>query len=280
MGADKTLQNINDAIQAFADKVEEVKNTPDDVDKAFRLLAVAMSSNEGNIVPVIGPIVGGIAGWFRQDDFSGTLSSNKDEIKAKIRELLQDLHDGIEAMKAPVAFLQTSGDWLVLQTKIGEAQNDEVDKGNLSGYWKGAASLAYLNSRIKQDTALDSAKAICGNVQKSLVSISNAAWTFYSDMAAKLTDFLVKFATALTKISTLIESPWGISDAIDLLGSIITEAVSIGTKLTTALLTEYNVINEITAATQNPKGFFKNKWPQSTSTDFDRNSQTVDWTAE
>ncbi|WP_433627179.1 hypothetical protein [Nocardia sp. CA-120079] len=282
MGADKTLKDINDALQTFSDKVEEIKNQPDKVDDAFNTAAIAAAASEGSaIIPIpgVGAVIGGVYGAITKDDFSGYMSDNKEEIKKKIRDLLQDLSDAIEATKAPIAFLQTSGEWLQLKSKIGEAQNDEVNSGNLTGYWKGTAADRYLNKRLLQDTAMDSVKTICDTLNTSLVSVSNAAWQYYTDVAGQLAGFLASFAAALTKIASFFETPWGISDAIDLLKVATNNVVTFMTTLTTALRVEVESINKIKFAINNPKGIYNDHWPQSASTEFDANNPTPAWTA-
>ncbi|MGO4648806.1 hypothetical protein AB4305_28200 [Nocardia sp. 2YAB30] len=280
MGADHTLDDINSVIQQFADKVEEIKNQPDKVDDAFDALAIAAAASEGSaLIPGIGAVIGGAYGAITHDDLTGYMSDHKVEIKQKIKDLLQALHDAIEATEAPIALLQTSGDWLQLKAKIGEAQNDEVNNGNLTGYWKGTAADRYGAKRLIQDTAMDSAKAICDTLKASLVAASNAAWQYYTDVAGQLAAFLVSFGTALTKISTLVEAPWGISDAIDLLKVVTDNAVTYMKTLTTALRTEVDSVNNIKAAVNNPKGIYNDKWPQSASKEFDTNDPSSEWTA-
>ncbi|MFI9509424.1 hypothetical protein [Nocardia sp. NPDC052566] len=282
---DKTLDELNSVLQQFADKIEDVKNQPDKIDDAFNKAAIATAAAEGGaattpiLLGPVGLVVGGIYGAITHDDFTGYLSSHKEEIKGKIKDLLEKLREAIEGLKAPVAFLQTSEDWLKLKSKIGQAQNNEVVSGNLTGYWSGAAADKYLATRLLQDTALDSAKAICDKLHTDLTAVANAAWQFYSDIVEELTKFLSGFAGALLKIATGVAAPVGISDAIDLLTKIISTAVTYLKKLGGALLIQGNSIIEVAEATDNQKAFKNNQWPHSTASDFDANAPTPDWQA-
>ncbi|MEU6184929.1 hypothetical protein [Nocardia sp. NPDC047038] len=285
MGVTKSLDEINTVLDQFADKVEEIRNQPAKVDDAFDKAATAAAALEGAAVGtpfLLSPITGAVGaayGAITHDDLTGYMQEHKEEIKAKIRELLANLHDAIEGMRAPVAFLKTSEEWLVLKAKIGEAQNNEVNKGNVLGYWQGGAALRYGAARTLQDTAMDSAKAICDKVADSLGMVANSAWEFYSTIVQDIVEFLVDFGMAISKIATGIAAPWGIAEAIDALGGIIKKAVDYGKKLFAALLTEKQNINRIQESTANQKGFHDNRWPQSSSRDFDTEIPGPEWAA-
>ncbi|KAA8887893.1 hypothetical protein F3087_12395 [Nocardia colli] len=282
MAPSKTLDEINTTLQSFSDQITKVRQTPDDVDEAFKKLAIAAAASEGaSFGGILGGVVGGIYGSMTEDDFTGTMSAKKEEIKNLIKTLLEKLASAIEALKAPIALLQTSGDWLDLKTKIGAAQNNEVVRGDLTGKWQGSAADSYRAARMVQDTALDSVKGICDTVNTQLLKVSDASWTFYSEVAAQLVDFLASLATAIGKIAAVISSPIGISDCIDLIKKMITFAVNAFTTLTSALRTEVAAIDSISAATANPKGLLNNKWPRTATTDLDINSPNNEkWKAQ
>ncbi|BDT96781.1 hypothetical protein IFM12275_67570 [Nocardia sputorum] len=280
MGATKSLDELNTVLDQFADKVEEIRNQPAKVDEAFDKAAVAAAASEGgSLFGVLGATVGAAYGAISNDDFTGYMQEHKKEIKDKIRELLTDLHDASEGLRAPVAFLQTSEEWLKLKSMIGAAQNNEVNKGNVLGYWQGSAALRYGAARTLQDTAMDSAKAICDKLGDSLAAVANSAWEFYSTIVQDIIGFLVDFGAALSKIATGVGAPWGVSDAIDALAGIIKKAVDYGKKLVAALLTEKQNINRIHESTANQKGFHNDHWPQSASRDFDTEAPGPEWAA-
>ncbi|MFF0494304.1 hypothetical protein ACFYTQ_35245 [Nocardia sp. NPDC004068] len=277
---DTTIDQLNTVLQQFADQIESVKEQPAKVDHAFDQAAIAMAASEGNsIIPGLGAVLGGAYGAITKDDFSGYMQDHKEQIKNKIKELLQALHDAIEGMRAPVAFLQASEDWLALKGKIGQAQNNEVANGNLLGYWQGAAAAKYGAARTLQDTAMDSAKATCDTLRKALADVSNTSWQLYTDLVSELTEFLVHFGAALIKISSGIEAPWGISDCIDLLGDTIKDSVDYLTKFGNALLVQKRNIGDIVSAMDNPKGFYGNHWPQSMAKSFNLDAPGVEWQA-
>ncbi|MGV9719158.1 hypothetical protein [Nocardia beijingensis] len=285
MGATKSIDELNAVLDQFADKVEEIRNQPAKVDEAFDKAAIAVASLEGAavgipflLIPITGA-VGAAYGAITNDDFTGYMQDHKEGIKDKIRELLEKLHDAIEGLRAPIAFLQAGEEWLKLKSTIGDAQNNEVARGSILGYWQGGAAIRYGTTRALQDTALDSAKAACEKISDCLAAISDSAWDFYSSIVQDIVGFLAKFSSALGKISLIFESPWGISDAIDALGEILVKTVAYGDRLVDALLTQRNNIKKMTDSIQNPKGFLNNRWPQSASNDFDINSPGAGWAA-
>ncbi|MET8878413.1 hypothetical protein [Nocardia sp. NPDC004604] len=278
---DKTLDEISTVLDDFSKQIEKLKNQPAAVDAAFDELASDAAAAEGGaLFGVIGAAVGYAYGSMTGDDFTGYMSEHKQEIKDKIQELLDKLAKAIEALRAPIALLNTSGDWLKLKSQIGGAQNEEVVNGNLSGYWKGSSALKYAGARTVQDTAMDTAKSICDTLNKSLVAVSNAAWTYYTDVVKQLVSFLTSFGAAVAKIASVVSFTEGVSSAIDLLKTVIDNVVTYMQTLTTALKTEQDAINNISSATDNAKGFLGNKWPQSASTKFDSDSEGDSWQAE
>ncbi|MEV4239604.1 hypothetical protein AB0J47_30985 [Nocardia sp. NPDC049737] len=281
MGATKTLDELNDVLGQFSQQIEQIRTQPDEVEKKFNQAAIAMSAAEGgSVFGIIGAAVGAAYGSMTEDDMTGYLQDHKEEIKKKIQELLEKLQNAVDGLKAPIAFLQTSEDWLKLKSKIGEAQNNEVVNGSLTGYWAGAAALKYTAARTLQDTAMDTAKSICDKLSDSLGAVSNSAWDFYSDIVNDIAGFLVDFAAALGKIATGVATPFGISDAIDLLAKIIKNAVDYSKNLASALLTEKRNINTIVSATENAKGFHDDRWPDSRSDAFNiNNPNSTEWQA-
>ncbi|WP_040780624.1 hypothetical protein [Nocardia pneumoniae] len=280
MGATKSLDEINNVLDQFADKVAEIRSQPAKVEVAFNEAAAAMAIYEGQAFGgPIGAAVGAAYDAITQDNFSGYMQDHKEEIKDKLRDLLDKLHDAIEGLRAPIAFLQTSEEWLKLKSKIGEAQNNEVVKGNVLGYWQGGAANRYGAARTLQDTAMDSAKATCDKLSDCLAAISDSAWDFYSGILQDIIGFLARFTAAVTKIGSFFETPWGISDAIDALADIIPKTIAYGDKLVKALSIQKQNIKKITDSTENPKGFLGNHWPESASKSFDTRAPGTEWVA-
>ncbi|WP_330253512.1 hypothetical protein OG874_02540 [Nocardia sp. NBC_00565] len=264
-----TVDEINNVLTEFSKKIDELHDTPAEVDRNFDTAAIVLASREGMVLGVPGQIVGGIYGAITNDDFSGYLGNHREEIKNKITELLNELSTAIKGTKAPIAFVQTSGYWLDLKGKIGEAQNDGVVTGNTLAYWTGGAADKYNQSRLTQDIAMDSAKTACDTLHTSLAAIATSSWEFYTDIVKELSGYLIDFGASVTKIATGIGAPWAISDIIDLLAKIIKSVIDLGKKLGKVLIEQKVNIDKINGATDHPKGFVNNKWPQSASTDFD-----------
>ncbi|PXX65345.1 hypothetical protein DFR70_104408 [Nocardia tenerifensis] len=280
MGATKSLDDINSVLDEFSVQIAEVRNQPAKVDEAFRKAAIAAGEIEGaTFFGFAGAVAGALYGAMTEDDFTGYLQDHKEAIKKKIQELLDTLRGAVDSLKAPIAFLQTSEAWTTLKGKIGAAQNNEVNNGNITGYWAGAAALKYTAARTLQDTAMDSAKATCDKMADALAKVSDIAWDFYSKIVTDIADLIIKLGQALSKIATFVAAPVGVSDAIDILGTVIKNAIDYTGKLVDALLLQRQSISKIKESTESQKGFHNNRWPRSASDDFNANSPSPEWQA-
>ncbi|MEV6140365.1 hypothetical protein AB0L63_30855 [Nocardia sp. NPDC051990] len=264
MGATKTLDDLNTVLADFSKQIERIRNSPEDVEEAFRKGAIALAAAEGGTFGggPIGAAIGATYGAITQDDFTGTMQDNKEEIKDKIVELLSKLQDAIDGLKAPIALLQVSGDWLNVQTEINKARNWVLVKTDLRGKWSGAAADEYFAAQQLQVTATDTASSNCDVMSDCLAAASDAAWDFYSKIVKDLIDFFVDLGAALAKIATGVGAPFGASDAIDALGSMIKIAGEYAKTLGDTLLAQKKIINKINSSTDNPRSFHNNKWPE------------------
>jgi prefoldin subunit 5 len=280
MGDTRSLDEINTVLDQFSDQIAEIRTQPAKVDEAFRKAAIAAAEAEAaTFFGLAGAVAGAVYGAITEDDFTGYMQDHKEVIKKRIQELLEKLQGAVDSLKAPIAFLQTSEAWSQLESKIGEAQNNEVANGNVIGYWAGAAALRYTAARTLQDTAMDSAKSICNKLSAALAQVSDTAWDFYSKIVKDVADLITALGSALLKIGTFVAAPVGISDAIDVLGKMINKAIEYTDKLADSLLSQRGTIIGIIAATSNPKGFHTDHWPRSASDDFDINSPSTEWQA-
>ncbi|MGY1895744.1 hypothetical protein [Nocardia gipuzkoensis] len=280
MGATKSLDEINSVLDRFSDQIAEIRDQPAKVDDVFRKAAIAAAEVEAaTFFGAAGAVAGALYGAMTEDDFTGYMQDHKEAIKKKIQELLDKLQGAVDSLKAPIAFLQTSEAWTTLKGKIGDAQNNEVNNGNITGYWAGAAALKYTASRTLQDTAMDSAKSTCDKMAEALAKISDIAWDFYSKIVTDIANLLIELGKALAKIGTFVLAPMGVSDAIDILGKVISSAVEYTDKLIDAILLQAQNMNKIRESTDNQKGFHNNRWPRSASDDFNINSPSPEWQA-
>ncbi|MFG3614894.1 hypothetical protein [Nocardia sp. NPDC047654] len=280
MGATKSLDEINTVLDRFSDQIAEIRSQPAKVDEAFRKAAIAAAEVEAaTFFGMTGAVAGAVYGAMTEDDFTGYMQDHKEEIKKKIQELLDKLQGAVDSLKAPIAFLRTSEAWTTLKGKIGGAQNNEVNNGNVIGYWTGAAALKYTAARTLQDTAMDSAKSTCDKMTEALAKVSDIAWDFYSKIVTDIADLLIKLGTALAKIVTFVAAPMVISDTIDILGKAISSAVEYTKNLTDALLLQRQSIGKIKESTESQKGFHNNRWPRSASDDFNTKSPSSEWQA-
>ncbi|MEV6557150.1 hypothetical protein AB0M22_15625 [Nocardia sp. NPDC051756] len=263
MGATKTLDQLNSVLNDFSKKVEEIRNSPAKVDEAFREAAKwAAAAEGGSAFGVFGAAAGYVYGSITEDDITGKFQENKEEIKRKIQTLLEKLQDAIDALKAPVAFLQASEEWINLQTEINESRNWVLNKTDLRSHWSGQSADAHFAAQQLQVTATDEASKICDTLSDALGTMADTTWSFYSTHVKDITGFLVDFTGALTKIATGVGAPWGVSDAIDALGDIIKKVVDYALDTGQALITQRTQVKKMGSAIDNPKSFHQNKWPQ------------------
>lgn len=280
MDNNKSIVDINKVLDDFSDHIRALRDQPAKVDDAFRKAAIAAAEAEGaTFFGLAGAVAGAIYGAMNEDDFTGYMQDHKEEIKKGIQELLNKLQTAVDGLKAPVAFLQTSEAWITLKGKIGSAQNNEVNKGNLTGYWTGAAALKYTAARTLQDTAMDSAKSTCDKMAEALAKISDTAWDFYSKIVTDIANLLITLGQALTKIATFVAAPFGISDAIDAVGTALKNVVEYTSKLADSLLSQSQSISKIHESIESQKGFHNNRWPRSDSNDFSITSPGGEWQA-
>ncbi|WP_067474176.1 hypothetical protein [Nocardia amamiensis] len=263
MGATKSLDEINAVLTQFSENVDEIRNSPQDVEEAFREAAKWAATAEGaSLFGVLGGVAGYAYGSLTEDDFTGSMQENKEEIKRKIQELLEKLQSAVDGLKAPVAFVQVSEEWLNLQTEVNQARNWVFTQTDLRTTWSGQSADAHFAAQQLQVAATDTASGICDTVSKALRDVADLAWEFYSTLVSDITGFLVDLTAALAKIATGVGAPWGVSDAIDALASIIKKVVDYGLNLGKTLISERGQVTIINSAIDNPKSFHLNKWPQ------------------
>lgn len=249
MGPTNTLQDIEDALAEFSKQVEKVRNSPSDVDAAFNSAQIAMAGSAFALNPsAIGSAI--------------AMERDKKEVKAKIRDLLEELKDAIDALQAPIALLNTSKEWTNVQTQVNEARNWILTKAELRGYWSGSSAESYLAKMQLQIAATDTASSICGSVSNQLGTVSDAAWEFYSNVATDIASFFIDFTAALAKVATLVAAPIGIGDAIDALAAIIKKVIDYSAKLIGVLVTQALAITNIYSDIDNPRTFHQDKWPE------------------
>ncbi|MEU0876872.1 hypothetical protein [Nocardia brasiliensis] len=273
----KTLDDLNTVLKQFSVKIDEIRNTPEDVDEAFQFATIAAAANEGALlipVPGVGSVVGAAYGALTEDSLTGVMQDNKDKIKDSIRKVLEELAQAIDGLRAPVAFIHTVGEWLKTKSQISEARNNYLLNGNLTGQWLGASAVAYGNAATIQQTAMESAMSVCDTANSALRESADGAWKFYSAIIEDITEYLTKFAAAMLKIASFVAMPVGVSDAIDFGAKLVEKVGKHGLALGAVLIKQQGILDALTVATTSPAGINNGKWPQSASTDFD--AQTPD----
>ncbi|WP_225725341.1 MULTISPECIES: hypothetical protein [unclassified Nocardia] len=208
-----------------------------------------------------------------------SMTDDRDEAQEKLKKLLTKIEEAAEGISAPFVFVRYAADWQTVAGKVRNANNEQGrPELNLDGHWAGKAKLRFSASRTSQQTAMATSADLCEKVHEQLINLAKAGADFYKSLADRFTQFLAGLASAYVKISTLVEAPFGISDAIDLIGKAIQFVEQ--TIADTALLLQKQQIsaNELLNLTNHQNGFpqqnGKDHWPNSVAQGFANSS---DW---
>jgi hypothetical protein len=246
----------------FRAAYDEAAKLPDQTRAVFDQLMIALrvGSVGGGAAGPVGAVVGGV-GNLVLDDIEG----QRDEILAKLDELLGHLHEAARGIAAPYTFIQYAAEWQRVGGEVRAARNAHFDQGDLTGYWEGVAADRYSAAREKQDAAFEAAAAMCDVVHENLLVLSETGRAFYAEIGTAVTEFLTGFGAALAKIASVVGAPFGVSDAIDLVSQYVQLMVT-GLVETERLVTEQVIAaNELANAADSPYGLPGNKWPRATA---------------
>jgi hypothetical protein len=271
-----TKEELDKAAKNFRDAHDGAAKLPDRTRAAFDQLIAALrvgSVGPGVVVggstaglpgAVLGGVAAGVAGNLIIDDLEG----KREEILAKLDELLRLLQEAAEGIAAPYTFIECADAWQEVGSTVRDARNEHFDKGDLAGYWEGTAAERYSAARGKQDTALETAAAMCDEVHNNLLVLSEVGRDFYARIGTTVIEFLGRFSAVLVKIATVVGAPLGVSDAIDLAAA---SALYMKEQLdlTLELLAKQKIVShELENSTDSPYGLPGNKWPKATADSF------------
>jgi hypothetical protein len=265
-----TEEAIDKAIESFRGAYEEVRRLPDQTRETFDQVITALhaASVAGAVAPASRLGVLGITGSLID------IEGKRDQILAGLDKLLGTLKQTVEGIAAPYTFIRYAAEWQQVGGKVREARNTTFDQGDLTGYWEGTAAERYSAARGKQDTALAAADDLCTKVHDGLLTLSESGRQFYADTGTAVIAFLSNFGAALTKISTIIGAPFGVSDAIDLIADHIVTVSDLVFDVTNLVADQLIVYNELVDAANEPNGLPGNKWPKATANAYSDASAT------
>jgi hypothetical protein len=248
----------------FRAAYDEAAKLPDQTRAVFDQLMVALRAGSvaGGVAGPVGAVVG--VGNLVLGDVEG----RRDEILAKLDELLGHLHEAAKGIAAPYTFIQYAAEWQRVGGEVRAARNAHFDQGDLTGYWEGVAADRYSAAREKQDAAFEAAAAMCDVVHENLLLLSETGRTFYAEVGTAVTDFLTGFGAALAKIATVVGAPFGISDAIDLVAQYVQLMVTVLKEAERLVTDQVIAANELANAADSPFGLPGNKWPRATADTF------------
>jgi hypothetical protein len=256
-----TEEAIDKAAETFRGAYEEARRLPDRTRETFDqvITALSVASVAGAVAPASRLGVLGITGTMLD------IEGKRDQILAGLDELLDTLKQAVEGIAAPYTFIHYAAEWQQVGGKVREARNAIFDQGDLTGYWEGTAAERYSAARGKQDTALAAADDLCTKLHDGLLTLSESGRQFYVDTGTAVIAFLSKFGAALTKIGTVVEAPFGVSDAIDLIADHIVTVSDLVFNVTNLVADQLIVYNELVNAANEPNGLPGNKWPKATA---------------
>jgi hypothetical protein len=248
----------------FRAAYDEAAKLPDQTRAVFDQLMTALRVGTlgGAVAGPLGAVAG--VGNLVFDDIEG----QRDEILAKLDELLGQLQEAAKGIAAPYAFIQYAAEWQRVGGEVRAARNAHFDQGDLTGYWEGVAADRYSAAREKQDTAFEAAAAMCDVVHENLLLLSETGRTFYAEVGRAVTEFLTGFGAALAKIATVVGAPFGISDAIDLVAQYVQLMIDVLIETEDLVMQQVVVANELANAADSPFGLPGNKWPRATADAF------------
>jgi hypothetical protein len=248
----------------FRAAYDEAAKLPDQTRAVFDQLMTALRVGTlgGAVAGPLGAVAG--VGNLVFDDIEG----QRDEILAKLDELLGQLQEAAKGIAAPYTFIQYAAEWQRVGGEVRAARNAHFDQGDLAGYWEGVAADRYSAAREKQDTAFEAAAAMCDVVHENLLVLSETGRTFYAEIGTAVTAFLTGFGAALAKIATVVGAPFGISDAIDLVAQLVQLVADVLAKTTELVARQAIAVNELANAADSPFGLPGNKWPRATADAF------------
>jgi hypothetical protein len=217
----------------------------------------------GPAAAVVGGAVSGVGNLVL-----GDIEGRRDEILAKLDELLGHLQDAARGIAAPYTFITYAAEWQRVGGEVRAARNAHFDQGDLTGYWEGTAADRYSAAREKQDAAFEAAEAMCDKVHENLLALSETGRDFYAEIGTDVLEFLTDFGAALAKIATVVGAPFGISDAIDLVAKYVVVVKEIIDRTLNLVVLQKITSNELGNATNSPYGMPGDRWPKATADTF------------
>ncbi|WP_227998492.1 hypothetical protein [Nocardia australiensis] len=248
--ADFPTKDLDEAVENFKKQQDEWKKQPKELNDKFdrlKVLSLALYM---------------------------TYTSDRDAAQEKLKKLLEKIEEAAEGIAAPFLFIQYAANWQTVASKVRDVNNEQGrTELSLDGHWSGKAQQRYAVSRTNQTTALSTSNDMCEKVHEQLLSLARGGLDFYKSLADRLAQLLAKLATALTKVATVVEAPWGISDTIDLCGEAVLFVEQTITEYTRLMAEQQISANELKNIISHPNGFpkidGKDHWPNSVANGFE-----------
>lgn len=259
-----TRDQIDEAVNKFNASFDECRKKPQETRDSFDNLIIALRA---------GSWVTGVATVILAQLSISEIEGKRDEIIERIDGLIQTLDEVARGSMAPFTFVDYAAQWQSIGAISKDAWNEQFSDGKLSGYWDGVAAERYGVAMDRQSKALESVGSMCDAVAESLLTLSASGLGYYREIGDTVMAFVGALAAALAKIATIVEAPWGLSDAIDLaatIGQTVTDLVGSTAEAVRTQMVEQEKLQSIAAAQYGIPG---NAWPPATAVEY--NNATV-----
>lgn len=248
-----TEEKLAELRDLFTEKVDEVKKLPDRINHEFDKLKY------------ISP-----AAYL-------VLTGDRDDMQAKLKELLDKLAQPIEGMFAPWLFVDYAARWQALGVQVaGVTGRMNRPEFNMEGNWDGSAYKAYNASKTSQLAAVDGIKALCDTIHDELVTVAEEGRNLYTTIVNKLGTLLGEVGVALGEsaatggaalVWTVNNMNSAIVAGVELIVEAITGFVETQTKVYLATQHLANMITNPAGMMVNAEG--KSTWPTTESQEYD-----------
>ncbi|NLG54453.1 MAG: hypothetical protein GX542_02200 [Rhodococcus sp.] len=249
---------LEEQVNQLSDLSADVDKSSGEVTDAFDILITGLKATSW----IAGPLNIGVA---LTAEYAET---KRAEILAGIDTLSGRLTEALEDSVIPFKFIDDAAEWGKIKASVIEANND-AGKQTLNGYWEGFAFDRYDSAASAQMAAATSAAILCETVITNLEDMARAGLDFYTGVVKIVSGYATSMAAAIAKIATVIEAPWGISDAIDLVAAIVDTFVDLADVAMTFIREQLINANTLSASVLAQDGIPSNKWPKATSDEYD-----------
>ncbi|UGT62785.1 hypothetical protein [Nocardia asteroides] len=186
------------------------------------------------------------------------------EFADAISELWEKFVQAIEGVGAPIAFIETSYDWVGVTRSMNTMAADLEDTAvKVGGYWQGAAAESYADAITPQRMASARMGSIATAIRSATLTLGIAGVTFYTSLLAIVISVIVEAVAECLAAGTGIGAiPAGIAGLITAakFAAMVTAAIS---GIFTLIQSTLSQVQAVQVELENPQGFPHGHWPST-----------------